>query len=241
MQEHCGAAIQVFHQVSNKLWPVIKVSDTLQGSCIVICNLLKYWHLTWTGWGGTLWQYLPVQLYICIYLVVCTFMVCVKLKNEEQLELPHLEGCKSEGVLFVVIGNLQSEWVSRFPLQLQSDRVFFTLLWICKTSAIAPLGKSAICLSALLFLWRFVFVWGFFLSHTLTLWCCNWNCCCCKHVFPFYIYTLALFSMFQMKRWCQCWQRESSDKGRKRYTEKRWITTWLQATQNPSPAARWVQ
>jgi len=50
--------------------------------------------------------------YMCICLVVCTVMACVKLKNEEQLELPHLEGFKSEAVLFVVIDNLLCERVS---------------------------------------------------------------------------------------------------------------------------------
>lgn len=232
MQEHCGAAIQVFHQVGNKLWPVIKVSDTLQRSFFVVCNVLKCWHLTWTGWGGTLWQYLPVQLYIYIYLVVCTFMVRVKLKNEEQLELPPLEGCKSEALLFVVIGNLQREQVSWFPLRLQSNRVFFTLIWICRTSAIVPWGKSAIRMSALLFLWWcfgfFLISYGYYLMlqlELLLLWMG-------LSFFYIYIYTLPLISRFQEKRWCQCWQRES---------HMRWLTTWLQVIQNPSPAARWVQ
>jgi len=40
-----------------------------------------------------------------------------------------------------------------------------------------------------------------------------------------FLYTLALLRMFQMKRWCQCWKTESSDKGRRRYLCKTWITT----------------
>lgn len=192
MQEHCAAAIQVFHQIGNKLWPVIKASNTLQRSFFVLYSLLKCWHLTWTGWGGTLWQYLPVQLYTYIYLVACTFLVCVKLKNKDQLKLLHLEGCKSEALFFVVIGNLQCQWVSWFPLQLQSDRVFFTLIRICKTSAIAPSGKTAIYMSALLFLW---WCFSFLISYTyylmlqlelLLVWAClsflYMYHCCIQHV-----------------------------------------------------------
>lgn len=78
MQEHCGAAVRVFHQVNNKLWPTVKVSDTLQRPLFVVRNLLKRWRSMQTGWGGTLWQYLPVHLYIGTYPVVSTFMVCVK-------------------------------------------------------------------------------------------------------------------------------------------------------------------
>lgn len=35
-------------------------------------------------------------------------------------------------------------------------RVYFISLWICKTAAIVPSGKNAICMSALLFLWWWV-------------------------------------------------------------------------------------
>lgn len=123
--------------------------------------------------------------------------------------------------------------------------VFFPLLWICKTAAIVPSGKNAICTSALLFLWWWVgyLLVVLFKSHTPPIWCCNWDCYCCEYVFHLctYVHVLALFSMFWQKRWFPCWQRERSDTGRRRYPGKRWITAWLQATQNPSPAARWAQ
>lgn len=59
---------------------------------------------------------------------------------------------------------------------------------------------------ALLFLWWWVgcFVFCVFKkSHTLPVWCCNWDCCSCEHVFHLctHVHILAVFSMFQQKRW----------------------------------------
>lgn len=102
---------------SSKLWPVIRVSDTLQRFFFVVCNLLKHWHITWTGQGEPCGS---TCLYSFSYKQTLSSVHSWYVSNWKSGSrwscLIH-EVCRSEAELSVVIDHLQCMQVCQFPFQ----------------------------------------------------------------------------------------------------------------------------